>query len=85
MQDAFLERFCGFRKEKSTLSFPITPLNVDPLLLNMTSFANVSRPDLELELADIADKDVWVPKLRSLTPNLEDLARQKATLARNHK
>ena len=49
----------------------------------MTSFTNVSLPDLEL--ADIADKDVWVSKFRSLTPNLEDLARQKAMLALNHK
>ena len=51
----------------------------------MTSFTNVSLPDLEIELAGIADKNVWVSKFRSLTPNLEDLARQKAMLAQNHK
>jgi len=62
MQTAFLERFCDFRKEKNTLAFPITPLNVQTSLLNMTSFTAVRLPDLELELADIADKDMWVSK-----------------------
>ena len=42
-------------------------------------------PDFELKLADIADKDVWVSKFRSLTADLEDLAFQKAMLAQNHK
>ncbi len=59
-----------FREEKNTLSFPITPLNVDPSLLHMTAFTAVSLPDLELELADIADKDVWVSKFRGLTADL---------------
>ena len=85
MRTEFQKRFCDFREEKNTLSFPITPLNVDPLLLNMTAFTVVSQPDLELELADIADKDMWVSKLRSLAADLEDVARQKAIYAQNHK
>ena len=76
---------CDFREEKNTLSFPITPLNIDPLLLNMTEFTAVSQPNLELKLADIADKDVWVSKFRSLAADLEDVARQKAILAHKHK
>ena len=85
MQTVFQQRFCDFRKEKDTLSFPITPLEIDPLLLNMTAFTAVNQCTLELELADIADKHVWVSKFRSLRAELEDLARQKATLRQNHK
>ena len=51
----------------------------------MTAFTAVSQSDLELELADIADKDVWVSKFRSLAADLENVARQKAILAQNHK
>lgn len=85
MQTSFGKRFCEFRKEKTTLSFPVTPLSVDPSLLNTTAMAGVSHPDLEMELADIADKDIWVSKFKRLTADLEDVARQKAVLAQNHK
>lgn len=85
MQSSFGKRFCEFREEKNTLSFPVTPLAIDPSLLNMTAFAGVSLPDLEMELADIADKDIWVSKFKCLTATLEDVARQKAILAQNHK
>ncbi|XP_015684326.1 general transcription factor II-I repeat domain-containing protein 2B-like [Protobothrops mucrosquamatus] len=85
METSFGKRFCEFREEKNTLSFPVTPLTSDPSALNMTAFAGVSQPDLEMELADIADKDIWVSKFQRLTDNLEDVARQKANLALNHK
>ncbi|XP_019720818.1 general transcription factor II-I repeat domain-containing protein 2-like [Hippocampus comes] len=85
MQASFGKRFREFREEKTTLSFPVTPLTIDPSLLNVTAFAGVSQPALELELADIADKDIWVSKFKRLTEDLEDVARQKATLAQNHK
>ena len=85
MQAAFGERFSEFRKEKNTLSFPVTPLDIDPSLLNMSAFTGVSQPDLEIELADIADKDLWVSKFKSLRVDLEEVARQKATLAKEHK
>ncbi|KAF4074264.1 hypothetical protein AMELA_G00237410 [Ameiurus melas] len=38
-----------------------------------------------MELADIADKDMWVSKFKRLTADLEDVSRQKAVLAQNHK
>ena len=85
MQTAFGQRFSEFRKEKNTLSFPVTPLDIDPSMLNMSAFTFVSQPDLEIELADIADKELWVSKFKSLTADLEDVARQKAILAREHK
>lgn len=85
MQTSFGKRFCEFREEKTTLSFPVTPLSLDPSLLNTTALAGVSQPDLEMELADIADKDIWVSKFKRLTADLEDVARQKAVLAQNHK
>ncbi|XP_059830299.1 general transcription factor II-I repeat domain-containing protein 2-like [Hypanus sabinus] len=85
MQTSFGKRFCEFREEKNTLSFPVTPLSIDPSLLNTTALAGVSQPDLEMELADIADKDIWVSKFRRLTADLEDVARQKAVLAQKHK
>ena len=83
MQASFEKRFREFREEKTTLSFPVTPLNINPSLLNVTAFAGISQPDLEL--ADIADKDMWVSKFKRLADDLEDVARQKATLAQNHK
>ena len=82
MQASFEKRFREFREEKTTLSFPITPLNINSSLLNVTAFAGISQPDLELELAD---KDMWVSKFKHLADDLEDVARQKATLAQNHK
>ena len=85
MQAAFGERFSDFRKEKPTLSFPVTPLDIDPSLLNTVAFTGVSKPDLEIELADIADKDLWVNKFKSLTADIEEVARQKATLVKEHK
>uniref|UniRef100_A0A8C9ZDY1 SPIN-DOC-like zinc-finger domain-containing protein n=1 Tax=Sander lucioperca TaxID=283035 RepID=A0A8C9ZDY1_SANLU len=80
-----LPQFERFREEKTTLSFPVTPLSLNPSLLNTTALAGVSQPDLEMELADIADKDIWVSKFKRLTADLEDVARQKAVLAQNHK
>ncbi|KAK0139586.1 General transcription factor II-I repeat domain-containing protein 2B [Merluccius polli] len=85
MQAAFGERFSDFRKEKPTLSFPVTPLDIDPSLLNTVAFTGVSKPDLEIELADIADKDLWVNKFKSLTADIEEVACQKATLVKEHK
>ncbi|XP_059835935.1 general transcription factor II-I repeat domain-containing protein 2A-like [Hypanus sabinus] len=85
MQTSFGKRFCEFREVKNILSFPVTPLSIDPSLLNTTALAGVSQPDLEMELGDIADKDIWVSKFRRLTADLEDVARQKAVLAQNHK
>lgn len=85
MQAAFGERFSDFRQEKPTLSFPVTPLDIDPSLLNTVAFTGVSKSDLENELADIADKDLWVNKFKSLTADLEEVARQKASLAKKHK
>lgn len=81
MQAAFGSRFNEFRKEKMTLSFPVTPLEIDPSLLN--TFPGVNQADLEMEMADIADKDLWVSKFKSLTAELEDVTHQKAYAAAN--
>ncbi|KAF4073159.1 hypothetical protein AMELA_G00255660 [Ameiurus melas] len=85
IQTSFGKRFSEFREEKTTLSFPVTPVSLDPSLLNMTAFPGVSPPDLEMELADVADKDMWVSKFKRLTADLEDVSSQKAVLAQNHK
>uniref|UniRef100_A0A8C1I0R4 HAT C-terminal dimerisation domain-containing protein n=1 Tax=Cyprinus carpio carpio TaxID=630221 RepID=A0A8C1I0R4_CYPCA len=82
MQTEFGSRFSEFRKEKMTLSFPVTSLEIDPSLLN--TFPGVIQADLEMELANIADKDLWVSKFKSLTAELEDVTRQKAQLAQSH-
>ena len=84
MQSSFGRRFCDFRKEKKTLCFPVSPFSIDPSELNMIVLKGVSQPDFEIELADIADKDIWISKFRSLTADLENLARQKADLAQSH-
>lgn len=64
-----------------TLSFPVTPLEIDPSLLS--TFPRVNQADLEMEMADIADKDLWVSK--HLTAELEDVTHQKTQLAQSHK
>lgn len=51
----------------------------------MAAFTGVSQPDLEIELADMDDKDLWVSKVKSLTADLKDVVCQKAVLAHNHK
>ena len=67
--------------EKKTLCFPVSPFSIDPSELNMVVLKGVSQPDFEIELDD---KDIWISKFRSLTANLENLARQKADLAQSH-
>lgn len=52
---------------------------------NTVAFTGVSMPNLEIELANVADKDWWVNKFKSLTADLEEIACQKATLAKEHK
>ena len=84
MQSSFGRSFCEFRKEKKTLFFPVSPFRIDPSELNMVTLAGVSQPDFEIELADIADKDIWISKFRRLTADLEDEARQNTDLAQGH-
>lgn len=55
MQAPFGKQFSEFREEKKQ-SFPITSLTANPTLLNVTAFPGVSQADLDLELADVADK-----------------------------
>lgn len=83
MQAAFGGRFGEFRKEKVTLSFPVTPLQIDPSLLK--TFPGIDLAELEMEMADIADKEMWVAKFERLTAELEDVGRQKASAAQSHK
>uniref|UniRef100_A0A146TCS9 General transcription factor II-I repeat domain-containing 2-like protein n=1 Tax=Fundulus heteroclitus TaxID=8078 RepID=A0A146TCS9_FUNHE len=66
MQTALGRRFSEFRKQKITLSFPVTPLEIDPSSLN--KFPGVNQADLEI--ADIVDKYLWVSMLKSLTAQL---------------
>ena len=84
MQSSFGRRFCKFKKEKKTLSLPVSPFSINPSELNMIALAGVSQPDFEIELADIADKDIWISKFRRLAADLEDVTRQKADLAPAH-
>lgn len=83
MQDTFGERFSDFRKEIPTLSFPVTPLDLEPALLNTVAFTGVSKPDLEIELANIADKDLWVNKFKPA--KFEEIAYLVKTLAKDPK
>lgn len=84
MQTAFGQRF-SLKGKKNIISFPITLLDIDPSLLNKSAFTGVSQPDLEIELADIADKALLVSKFKSLTAELEDVACQKAIFTQNYK
>lgn len=70
---------------KNSLSFPVKPLDIDPSLLNISAFTGVSQLDLEIELADIVDKELWVSKFKNLTADLEEVAHQKPVLAKDRK
>ena len=70
--------------EKKTLSFPVSPFSINPSELNMIALAGVSQPNFEIELADRADKDIWISKFRRLAADLEDVARQKTDLAQGN-
>lgn len=72
-------------ERKNLLSFPVTLLDIDPSLLNTSAFTGVSKPELEIELADIVDKDMWVNKFKSLTVEIEEIACPKAVHAKEHK
>ncbi|KAK2821683.1 hypothetical protein Q7C36_021026 [Tachysurus vachellii] len=65
-----------------TLSFTVTPQEIDASLLN--TFPGVNQADLEMEMAGIADKYLWVSKFKSLIAVLEDVTRQKAYAAQSH-
>ena len=71
--------------KKNTISFPVTPLDIDPSLLNTSAFTGVSQSDLGVELADRADKEFCVSNFTNLITDLEDVARQKTNLSREHK
>lgn len=64
-----------FRRENNTLPSPVTPLDNDPFLLNMSAFTGVSLPDFEMELADNANTVIWVSNSKALTAKLEDVPR----------
>ncbi|XP_074854305.1 general transcription factor II-I repeat domain-containing protein 2A-like isoform X2 [Carettochelys insculpta] len=81
MQEVFAGQFQEFKKEKATLSFVLKPLEADTSALNFSTFTGVDRAELELELADMQDKDMWASKFRGLVTELEDLEKQKSTLA----
>ena len=84
MQSSFEKRFCEFSKERKTLSFSVSPFSIDPSELNMIALEGVNQPDFEIESANLADKDISISKFRRLTADLEDVARQKASLAQGH-
>lgn len=50
-----------------------------------TSVFGVSLPDSEMELAGIADNDIWTSKFKDLIAQMEDVIRQKDILVQNHK
>ena len=81
MQSPFEKHICEFRKEKKTLCFPVSPFSIHTSELNMIALEGVSQPYFEIELANIADKDIRISKFKRLAADLEDVARQKADLA----
>ncbi len=85
MKKSFEGRFQEFRKEKAMLSFVINPLDVDTVSLNFSAFTGVNQAELELELADLQGKDLWTSKFRGMVSDIENLEKQHATLAFQHK
>lgn len=69
--------YCSFQKGKNYTILRCHALDIDPSP-EMYTFTGASKPNLEIELAGLADKALWVPKFKSLTAKLEAVARQKA-------
>lgn len=80
MQNVFGGKFKVFRKE-NTFSFPVTLL--DTSLLNTCSFPGIT--DLEIEMADVTNKNLCTSIFKSLTCKLKEIARQRSILAKEHK
>lgn len=78
-----MKQFCEFRERKNTLFSHVTPLTINPSLSIIAVFAGVSQPDVEMVLADTADKDIL--GLKFFRGDVEDVPHQEATLAQNHK
>lgn len=83
MRDAFLKRFQEFRGAKETLSFVTKPLTANVEELKLMPF-NVNRAALELELLDVANKDIWSSKFKQLTADLEELERKRSAFSLDH-
>ena len=83
MQSSSGRRFCKFRKQKKSLSFPVSPFSIDAL--NTIALESVNQPDFEIELGNIEDKDIRISEFRRLTADFEDIASQKANLAQSYK
>ena len=63
----------------------LKPLEEDTSALNFSAFTGVDRAELELELADLQDKDMWSYKFRGLVMKFENLERHRSTLALQHR
>jgi len=63
----------------------LKPLEADTSALNVLAFTGVDRAELELELPDLQDKDMWRSKFRGLVTKLENLERHRSTLALQHR
>lgn len=80
LEISFKARFQEFRNEKMTLLFIIKPLEADISCLNFEAFPNVNKAEVEIEMADIKEREIWASKFKTLISDLESLERKKATL-----
>ncbi|XP_017778372.1 PREDICTED: general transcription factor II-I repeat domain-containing protein 2 isoform X1 [Nicrophorus vespilloides] len=81
MRSEFNGRFEEFRKNKLTISFLLRPLEINPDELFFSPFVGIDEAAFQLELEDLRYKDLWNSKFKYLIADLEELERQKSTLA----
>lgn len=85
MLNSFRSRFNEFRQEKATLSFLTKPLEANIDEINFLPFPTIDKAQFALQLADLRIKDLWASKFSDLKAELENLEREKCSLAVNHK
>nr|XP_014339756.1 PREDICTED: general transcription factor II-I repeat domain-containing protein 2B-like [Latimeria chalumnae] len=82
---SFKSCFVEFRRHSTLFKFMIRPHETCVEALDLTVIPGISVGDLELEVADFKESDIWVEKFHTLNSNLENLARQCAELSKLHK
>ena len=81
---SFKARFLDFREHTRLFKFITHPYECEVDKADLIYISFISMRHFEIEVADLKASDMWVNKFKSLNKDLEELARQRAELSREH-
>lgn len=84
MREAFLNKFKEFRNNKATLVFFKKPLNAIVTESKFSPF-NIDIGNVEMQLLDLRNKELWRSKFERLCADIEILEKNKCELISQHK